>query len=311
MIKLENMTPEVYYKQSRDFQFIGRLYDIVLNSVKTNIDVINNLPINNSLDNGLSDLLTLTLGFKSKHNYSTQQLLALGTAFSIILREKGTKKAIQTAIGVLLNAEGIIDDLRNFDDYLYVDMTNYNIDIYISSKLSDFSLLNDMLEYILPAGMTYRLIKGLHKKFTVWTEVELEDYVTVSKTPIYDVNCTNIKYIPNIVTAEIYEQLANNNIISVEPSAPDDEGRINKLPGIFINSTSVIPFLGNKTSAGLETNITETVPTTPINNEEPIDNPGNTTEPEEPIEPDPNEPDPNEPIDEPGDTPDEEINNGE
>ena len=40
MIKLQDMTPDVYYNQSRDFQFIGRLYDIVLNSVKTNADLI-------------------------------------------------------------------------------------------------------------------------------------------------------------------------------------------------------------------------------------------------------------------------------
>ena len=38
MIKLQNLTPEVYYKESRVFQFIGRLYDIVLNSVKTETD---------------------------------------------------------------------------------------------------------------------------------------------------------------------------------------------------------------------------------------------------------------------------------
>ena len=38
MIKLQELTPSVYYEQSRDFQFIGRLYDIVLNYIKTNAD---------------------------------------------------------------------------------------------------------------------------------------------------------------------------------------------------------------------------------------------------------------------------------
>ena len=44
MIKLQDYTPEVYYKQSRDFQFLGRLYDVILNAVKTNSDMIYAVP---------------------------------------------------------------------------------------------------------------------------------------------------------------------------------------------------------------------------------------------------------------------------
>ena len=45
MIKLQNYTPEIYYKESRDFQFIGRLYDLVLNSIKTEVDLLYYLPL--------------------------------------------------------------------------------------------------------------------------------------------------------------------------------------------------------------------------------------------------------------------------
>ena len=44
MIKLRNLTPDVYYNESRDFQFIGRLFDVVLNSVKTEADLLYNVP---------------------------------------------------------------------------------------------------------------------------------------------------------------------------------------------------------------------------------------------------------------------------
>ena len=46
MIKLRNLTPDVYYNESRDFQFIGRLFDVVLNSVKTEADLLYNVPLN-------------------------------------------------------------------------------------------------------------------------------------------------------------------------------------------------------------------------------------------------------------------------
>ena len=29
MIKTQELTPEVYYKKSRDFQILGRIYDII------------------------------------------------------------------------------------------------------------------------------------------------------------------------------------------------------------------------------------------------------------------------------------------
>ena len=50
MIRLQDLVPNVYYEKSRDFQFIGRLFDIVLNSVKTNSDTLYNLPSGKNKD---------------------------------------------------------------------------------------------------------------------------------------------------------------------------------------------------------------------------------------------------------------------
>ena len=77
MIKLQDYTPEVYYKSSRDFQFIGRLYDLVLNYVKTNADSIYYNPLSDNSNQGMTELLALTLGFRSKYHYTTKQLRAI------------------------------------------------------------------------------------------------------------------------------------------------------------------------------------------------------------------------------------------
>ena len=73
MIKLQNLTPVVYYDQSRDFQFIGRLYDLVLNYIKTNAANLYNLPSGKNMDEQLLNLLALTLGFKPKKNYNSKK----------------------------------------------------------------------------------------------------------------------------------------------------------------------------------------------------------------------------------------------
>lgn len=231
MIKLQDMTPDVYYKQSRDFQFIGRLYDLVLNSVKTNTDLINKVFLNKNLNSDIIDLLVMTLGFKSKHNYNIQQLQSLSSTFSLLLRNKGTKKSIQTAIGLILNAEGVVDDLENFDDYITV--RENSVDIFISKKISDFNLFNDLLDYILPAGMTCNIIKGIQAKYQVKTQLITADKVAYSKSYSWGTQNNSSTGIGNVIpTVETIQAVA-----SADTTNPDV--RFKNFNGLYFNSTSV------------------------------------------------------------------------
>lgn len=147
IIKFQDLTPEVYYKKSRDFQFIGRLFDIALNNSKMNIDAISALPIDTSMDSKLLDLLALTLGFKSKHEYNIKQLAAICSILPTILRKKGSIDAIRSTCNALLNAEGITNMAT-------VEVQGTTLTISIPPELSDLNLLKDLLTYILPAGMS-------------------------------------------------------------------------------------------------------------------------------------------------------------
>lgn len=154
MIELQKLTPKVYYNESRDFQFIGRLFDLILNDTKTNVELINNLPLNEGADSNLIDLMAMTLGFKLKHNYSVAQLTALCSVFMKIMRNKGSIYAIQMAGDTLVHAEGIT---KKF--FVEIDTAdNQNLLIYLPSQFTNLSLFKDLLTYILPAGMTYQVI---------------------------------------------------------------------------------------------------------------------------------------------------------
>jgi len=154
MIKLQDYTPEIYYKQSRDFQYLGRLYDLVLNAVKTNTDMIYDIPSSDAAGSKMIDLLALTLGFKQKHHYSVKQLSAICSIFAIILRNKGTITALDTVCNTLLHAEGIWKDCR-----IELDPAHYLVNLYIPQELTDLNLLRDLLDYILPAGMICNIIR--------------------------------------------------------------------------------------------------------------------------------------------------------
>ena len=170
MIKLQELTPSVYYEQSRDFQFIGRLYDIVLNYIKTNADNLYTLPIGKNMDEKLLNLLAFTLGFQSKHHYNSKQLLAICSVLPLILKNKGSLNAILIAVNSILYAEGINQAL----DY---EFKNNNLVLYLSQDLSDLTLLKDIMIYILPAGIGCDMIKEIQSVNKIETILTTTDEV--------------------------------------------------------------------------------------------------------------------------------------
>lgn len=178
-IELQQMTPSPYYDQSRDFQFIGRLFDIVLNSVKTNAEMIYNNPLSANSNDKLTDLMALTLGFKSKHKYTSVQLTALCSAFSEIMKNKGSLKSIELTINALLNAEGITDKFSySFTDEngsIDVKVVKTNLTLYIPQQLTNLSLIRDILDYILPAGISCQIVSQSTNVENTTTQLGNED----------------------------------------------------------------------------------------------------------------------------------------
>ena len=174
MIKLQELTPSVYYEQSRDFQFIGRLYDIVLNYIKTNADNLYTLPIGKNMDEKLLNLLAFTLGFQSKHHYNSKQLLAICSVLPLILKHKGSLNAILIAVNSILYAEGI-------NQALNYEFKNNNLVLYLSPDLSDLTLLKDIMIYILPAGIGCDMIKEIQSVNKIETILNTNDEITIYK----------------------------------------------------------------------------------------------------------------------------------
>lgn len=174
MIKLQDLTPKVYYDYSRDFQFIGRLYDLVLNSVKTNAANLYNLPCGRNMDEQLLNLLALTLGFKiTKQQYNSKQLRAICESLPTILRHKGSIQALVVAVNVLLAAEGITQALD------YTIIPKQGIILGVAQELEDLTLLEDLLDYLLPAGLSCTIIKKSKAVSVATTTLNLNDTVTV------------------------------------------------------------------------------------------------------------------------------------
>lgn len=180
MIELQNLTPAIYYNHSRDFQFIGRLYDLVLNYSKTNAANLYNLPIGKNMDEQLLNLLALTLGFKPTKNYNSRQLRAICSVLPTILHHKGSIEALILATNALLAAEGVKQPLE------YTLTPKRELTLYVAQELNDLALLTDLLDYLLPAGLGCNIIKESQHIGTIETTIAVTDAVTINSINALD-----------------------------------------------------------------------------------------------------------------------------
>ena len=116
----------------------------------------------------LTELLALTLGFKVKRNYDQKQLAAIVAILPRILKYKGTKTAIDIAGNALIAASGAAGSFSS-------KVVSGSLEVIIPESLVDISLFTDLLNYILPAGMTCRITRLTQIDQGYTTKLDYED----------------------------------------------------------------------------------------------------------------------------------------
>lgn len=185
MLRNQDMIPSVYYKKSRDFQLFGRIYDVVFNYLKNNTLTIDDLNTNTNPNQNVLELLCQTLGFKVKHDYNNEELSALCSIFLTCMKNKGNQTALELLLKMICNIQG--SDSEPSIDYEKDDGNGGTIDIVLSvpSNITDFSLIRDVLDYILPSGAVYILTRQTIIKYdNLEDEFATIDSVTTDKDRI-------------------------------------------------------------------------------------------------------------------------------
>ena len=226
MIKFANQVPSVYSSASRDFQYLCWLFDIVLNSVKHNVDDLYNLP-DNRADHKITELLATTLGFKIKRSYDQAQLRALVIVLPRILKYKGTKVAVDIAGRALLAASGASGSYRS-------EIRDSELYVIFPETLVDISLFNDLLVYILPAGMTCHIARTAMVETELKTEFDYSEKLIAHWLP--DVAWDDENQIPYGL-ANMFNPTAEQPIFA---NYKDDVA-----PNVGLLDNNVIPLLSN------------------------------------------------------------------
>lgn len=174
MIDIVKQTPQEYSSQSRDYQVIARLYTALFNYVKTYID---NMSIwDTNIDNRLTMLRAKTLNFEPDHSWDLDDLEAVTACFKYLMRNKGTVKALEYCVDILMRIENVVGE--SIDNV--VVMNNYNVTIRVPEDLFTLGIMEDLVKYLLPSGLTYNIIKykSYNLNDVVYTDVYYNELST-------------------------------------------------------------------------------------------------------------------------------------
>lgn len=196
--RLQEHSPDVYPRKSRDYQLFSVLFDCLNGGVKFDIDSIRDIVDTNQISEKLIPYLQTKLGFFTDLKIPAHKLRTILKAFSTIVRNKGSKIGIQQACEVFLKVEKIDSEIE-----VTIDNSRYCVIIETTKKIDDYRILTEILRYVLPAGyfieFRYRAPEGLN------TEIRYQDVVRlVSADEIFASGVrldTEDKTIPDVVNA--------------------------------------------------------------------------------------------------------------
>lgn len=180
--KIRDNVPDVYVKKSRDFQLLCDLFDIVNNGVKFDIDSIMDLSDTTLTREAMLPYLQGKLGFKTSKALPQDKLRTLLKCFPSIVKKKGSRKGIEAAICLFLNAMHTDStyDIHVFNNDRQDVYGNYIVIVSINDNLlKNLNILDDLLTYVLPAGykVNYELA---YEVDTLRTNVHPKDTITVT-----------------------------------------------------------------------------------------------------------------------------------
>ena len=176
MFRLQDNVPDIYVNESRDFQLLCRLYDCVLNGVKSDIDTMVNINVPFKVNEKVLNLLALKVGFFTDKYIPTSLLRWIIATFPWAMRFKGSLYGIKLAVNTISKFENIQQN-----PIIQVNSLKRLIVINTYKLFNNTTALDEYLKYIMPTGYTYEisLIIGEIERVTITNPNELLYFNTI------------------------------------------------------------------------------------------------------------------------------------
>ena len=146
MFLVENNVPDVYVNESRDFQLVSRLYDLVFQSTRFSIDSMDYISDINKCNDSLLDLIGSKVGFFSSLKLTDSTYRKVLAAFPHIMRHKGSKEGIQLILNLFMHITNAKLTMKETSDPSIIT-------IVFHDYMLNVDLLKALIEYIRPTGL--------------------------------------------------------------------------------------------------------------------------------------------------------------
>lgn len=177
MIESKNYVPYVY-KQSRDYQALCKILDLIINATKVDIDTFVNLLSPEKCPDHMLPLLADYVGYEydNKESYDTNRLII--KYFPYLIHNRGSELGVKLATALTVNAAGGIDDLMSLENFkVEYSKKDGKIIIYIYYP-NYLSKIKDLIEVVRPAGVRCELVPAA--PISSSENIDLEDKLSVN-----------------------------------------------------------------------------------------------------------------------------------
>lgn len=206
MFRVEHNVPDVYIQESRDFQLLARLYDLVFQSSRFSINSMEDVSSSKYCNECLLDLTKTKVGFFSSTEVDERALRYVLITYPYIMRCKGTTRAVQLVINLFQRLT--LSAIEGFE----LDVDDKVIRIILSKPITYLTLLQDILEEVVPAGFIL--------DFSIRTEVVLDDegYVLQDDVKVVtpDKGFANTNVVGSISTPKPFTEVSSAQIVSFD-----------------------------------------------------------------------------------------------
>lgn len=203
MFLVENNVPDVYVNESKDFQLISRLYDLVIQSTRFSIDSMDNISDTLLCNNVLLPLIGTKVGFFTQSKHTDATLRKVLAAFPYIMKYKGSKEGLYLVLNLFERITNTKVSLQETDDPNNIIIRFYNYMINVE-------LLYELIEYIRPTGLMFTIEFKQDVRFA--SDYELTDVVNIHNTINYaDVDAAE-------ESGVVVQRVANNTSDDETPS---------------------------------------------------------------------------------------------
>ena len=148
MFRVKQNVPDIYPQESRDFQLLSHLYDLVVQSSRFSIDSMQRISNTMRCNENLLPLIGSKVGFYTKLNVTDKVYRQIVAAYPYIIQYKGSKKAFDLCCNLVERIFNIklTYSWNTTDQVILLTFQDY--------EPSNFEIVKELFDCVRPCGVS-------------------------------------------------------------------------------------------------------------------------------------------------------------